>query len=297
MAAITFLVMVLMCPPWQSAGMKQAIDRTEASTGFGGLLKQWRATRKYSQLDLAMESGVSQRHVSFLESGRSKPSREMVLALAGALDVPLREQNGLLNAAGFAPLYRQRSLDDEDMAPLRGALDLMLAHHDPYPALAVDRRWDLVAMNDACERVFGLVGDLDTLWRNACGDGPRNVLRLSFHPQGLRPFVANWDECAPLVIARLYREAAENPESGTRELLDELFEIGEIPPRWRVVDWDRPPLPIMPVTYGLPPMQLSLFSMISTFGTAQDVTADELRIETFFPADDATRELLQQLHG
>src|SRR5262245_37767245 len=168
------------------------IPRAELPT-FGELLRTGRGARRLSQLQLALEADVSQRHLSFLESGRALPSREMVLQLARALDLPLRDRNRLLVSAGFAGIYPTRSLAAADMQSVRLALDLLLAHHEPYPAIVVDRAWNLFMANAAVSTLFGAIGDLDAMFGRVCGDRPANVLALLFHPDGLQPYIRNFE--------------------------------------------------------------------------------------------------------
>ena len=263
------------------------------TVAFPHLLRNVRQGRRLSQLDLALQAEVSQRHLSFLESGRAQPSREMVLQLAEALDLPLRERNRLLLSAGFAGVYPQRPLQATDMAPVRQALELMLDHHEPYPAVVVDRAWNLFMANGAIQRVFGLLGDLDETWRRVCADGPRNLLKLTFHPQGLRPYIANFAEIGPPLLARTAREALEHPE--IQAVLDEVLGYSGISPRWRTQELHPLPLPVLPTEFRAGAASLRMFTMLSTFGTPQDVTADDLRVETFFPADAQSEALLRAL--
>lgn len=266
------------------------------SDHFGTLLKAWRSARKLSQLELSLEAGVSQRHISFLESGRATPSREMILQLAETLQVPLREQNRLLNAAGFSALYRQRSLDDADMIAVRQALDLTLAHHEPFPALVMDRCWNLVRGNDAATAMLGLMGDTDTMWQAVDPGGSMNIMRLSFHPAGMQPLLRNWEAAATHLLCRLQREVADDPtNTGLREVFEEVRGYPGIPRNWESVVWTQPPPPILALELASGDLQLNIFSMLSTFGTAQDITAAELRIESFFPRDDATADFFRAL--
>jgi len=262
---------------------------------FARLLKSWREMRKCSQLDLALTSRISQRHVSFLESGRARPSREMVLQLSEALEVPLRERNTLLNAAGFAAMYRETELKSAVMAPVREALKLMLDHHEPNPASVVDREWNLLMGNQALVRVFGLVGDVAAMWQRVCPDGVHNVLKVTFHPEGFRPYIANFDEAAPVLLNRTRREAAACGSDKLLKLIDEILAYPGIPEAWRAPDWQAPPPPVLPLHLAKGELQLKLFSMITTFGTPQDITTDELRVESFFPADAASAALLKAL--
>jgi len=259
---------------------------------FGALLRAWRAARKVSQLELSLTATVSQRHLSFLESGRARPSRQMVLQLAETLEVPLRERNALLTAAGFAPYYCERSLEDAAMKPVRDALEQMLAHHQPYPAVVVDRDYDLVLANPAFDGLIGIAGEPAALWRACCGDGPRNLLRLTFHRDGVRPYIRNFDAVGPMMLARSWREAIARG-SRISAFLETLRGDPDIPSHWHTPDPTRPPPPVMPLELARGETTLRLFAMIATFGTPYDVTTDELRVETFFPADAASEALLR----
>ncbi len=275
--------------------LKNSLTRAESSA-FGQMLRTWRGSRKLSQLELALQAGISQRHLSFLESGRSRPSREMVLGLTETLDIPLRERNALLAAAGFAALYRERSLQGTEMEPVRHALELTLKHHEPYPAVVVDRDWNLVMQNNASLRFFGLLGDPAVIWPRTCPDGRPNVMRLTFHPEGLRPFIANWEHLGPCMLNRLRREAATlSGPHGLSKLLEELLSYPGIPDQWKIPDWEHPLTPILPMELQKDGLRVSLFTMIAMFGTPQDITVDELRLETFFPGDKQSEALLQQL--
>jgi transcriptional regulator with XRE-family HTH domain len=261
---------------------------------FGHLLRAWRSTRRLSQLELALDAAVSQRHLSFLESGRSRPSREMVLALSDALDVPLRERNTLLTAAGFAPCFPERALADDGMTAVRGALTRMLDHHEPFPAVVIDRTYDLLMANRAFEALVGLFGDPDTVWQACCPDGPRNLLRLTFDPAGARPFIRNFESIAPVMIARSLREAAVRG-GPLPAALEALRSDPEIPAHWYTPAPDYEPPPVLPLVLGRGEVELRLFTLIATFGTPADVTTDEIRVESFFPADPATERFLRGL--
>lgn len=264
---------------------------------FGSLLRQWRDVRKRSQLDLALEANVSQRHLSFLESGRAQPSREMVLQLAEVLGVPLRERNLLMSAAGFAPIFQQRALQNDEMKAVREALELMLQHHEPYPALVVNRQWDMVMSNGPAQRFTAMLGEPDALWRLVDPSGGRNVMRMTFHPQGMQPLLRNWAQVAPLLLSRLQREVAADPTHlALRQLLADVCQFPGVPETWHHQGWVLPmPPPIFPLEYDLGEHTLKVFSMVSTFGTALDITAEELRVETFFPADDFSRDFFRML--
>jgi transcriptional regulator with XRE-family HTH domain len=254
--------------------------------GVGDLLRDWRQRRRLSQLDLSLEAEVSARHLSFVETGRSKPSRELVLHLAEHLDVPLRERNSLLLAAGYAPAYQERALDDAEMDPVREALDLILGGHEPYPAVIVDRHWDLVTANGAALGVF-TAGVAPGLL-----EPPVNVYRLGLHPDGVAPRVRNMAEYSAHLLTRLQREVALTRDPELAALLDEVRGYpGVTEPTSAAVD---------PATMLFLPMELtgpggeelSFFSTLATFGTALDITIAELSIEAFFPADEQTARAL-----
>lgn len=257
----------------------------ERKTGFnsaGVLLRQWRDVRGKTQLDLSLDAGVSQKHISFVESGRSTPSRQMLLDLAQALDVPLRERNELLMAAGYAPLYSDQALDTPRMNSIGKALQRMLRQHEPFPAIVMDRHWNVLMTNDAAPRLFNCFIDM------AARPKPRNLLHLMFDPAGMRPFVANWPETARGLLGRVYREALGRViDERTKALLGELSQYPGVKPEWRA----PPPgatMPMIPLTLVKDGVRLNYFSMITTVGTPQTVTAEELRLECMFPADDAT---------
>jgi len=262
-----------------------SLPHDAAPSAFPQLLKSWRQKRRLSQLDLALDSGVSQRHVSFLESGRAKPSRAMILQLSATLAVPLRERNDWLLAAGFAPVFQARSLDDPQMHQVLAAVRMMLANHAPFPALAIDRAWNIRLANEPFERLVAMFGA--GVW-NQVGGGARNMMRLFFHPNGIRPYVGNWATVAPLVWPRACREAENPGRPDQQALASELSPCPEStthgPPH------DPAPVPVMPLVLEKDGQRLSLFTVIATFGTAQDITTDELRIESLFPADAATEK-------
>jgi transcriptional regulator with XRE-family HTH domain len=247
--------------------------------------------RRIAQLALAVEAEVSTRHLSYIEGGRAHPSREMILRLAEALQIPLRERNTLLLAAGYAPLYQETDLNTPEMAEARRAVEFILAQQEPYPAIVLDRRWNLLMANDATHRFLALFPE-------CAPPGPANSLRLIFHPQGLRPFIENWEELAARLIQRLHRDAAAYPaDTRTRALLEDLLGYPGTSSRWCTPDLDHPPTPLLPICYRREGRTFRFFSTITTFGTPQDITLQELRIECFFPADEATRIALTQLVG
>jgi transcriptional regulator with XRE-family HTH domain len=259
-----------------------ASDSKTASNPAGVLLRQWRDVRGKTQLDLSFDAGVSQKHISFVESGRSIPSRQMLLDLAQALDVPLRERNELLVAAGYAPSYSDQALDAPLMNSIGKALQRMLRQHEPFPAIVMDRHWDVLMTNDAAPRLFSCFIDL-TKWPK-----PRNLLHLMFDPAGLRPFVANWPETARGLLGRVHREALGHIiDERTKTLLAELSQYPGVKPEWRSPSPSEP-MPVIPLTFVKDGVRLNYFSMITTVGTPQTVTAEELRLESMFPADDTT---------
>ena len=249
---------------------------------FARLLRHWRHARGVSQLALAADAEVSIRHLSFLETGRARPSREMVERLTVALDVPLADRNAVLMAAGFAPVYGQRELGAPELARVRRALDFILRQQEPYPAIVVDGRWDVVMRNDAARRVFDLFLDSPPLGRREA----RNALRATFHPDGLRRFIVNWEELAGALVAQVHRDAAASPDAAA--LRDELLAYPGVPARWRTPDpgVTAPPLLTMRLQRG--DLRLAFFSTITVLATPQDVTLQQLRIECFHPADAET---------
>jgi transcriptional regulator with XRE-family HTH domain len=261
---------------------------------FGSLLKAWRAARRYSQLELASETQVSQRHLSFLESGRANPSRDMVLHLAQVLRVPLRERNDLLVAAGFAPLYPERALDDTGMAVIRQALETTLRHHEPFPALVVDRQWNIVLHNAAVDRLIGLLGEPARVWKMVDPAGGRNLMRLTLHPKGLQPLVVDWPGTATALLMRLQAEVQANPaNTGLQELLVDLRALPGVPSTGHTAGaQSMMQVPVLTLKLRQGNATLEFFSMICTFGTALDLTADELRLELLFPSDDITTQFL-----
>ena len=264
--------------------------RAEIEPVFARLLREWRQKCRLSQLDLALTAGVSQRHVSFLESGRANPSRAMILQLSETMQVPLRDRNTWLTAAGFAPLFRSRGLDDPQMAQVMAAVRMMLTAHEPFPAIAIDRAWNVRLSNAPFDRLGAMLGD--DLW-DRVGGATRNLMRLFFHPAGIRRFVTNWDAVGPLVWQRAQREAQALGGAEMQEVLDDLGPLQDDTVRWSAADTAL--LPVMPFSMAFGDLQISMFTVIATFGTAQDVTADELRIETMFPADAGTEALFHGL--
>ncbi|KAA0581949.1 helix-turn-helix transcriptional regulator [Azospirillum sp. B21] len=263
--------------------------RAPAPPPIGALLRSWRQRRGLSQLDLACEADISTRHVSFLETGRSQPSRGMLIHLAERLDVPLRDRNALLVAAGFAPVYSEHSLDNPAMEAARKAVDLVLTGHEPFPALAVDRHWHLLAANRAVAPLLeGVSAELLT--------PPVNVLRLSLHPDGLAGRIGNWAQWHEHVLCRLTRQIEASADATLVALRNELQGYSAPPSAARAdggVEGHHPDVVVplrLHTSFGL----LSLFSTTTVFGTAVDVTLSELAIEAFFPADAETADRLRR---
>ncbi|HEV7241644.1 MAG TPA: helix-turn-helix transcriptional regulator [Thermoanaerobaculia bacterium] len=252
----------------------------------GPLLREWRQRRRLSQLELALEAEVSARHLSFVETGRSMPSRDMVLHLAERLEIPLRERNALLIAAGYAPVFPERKLDDPALDAARKAVDLVLAGHEPYPAIAVDRHWTLVAANRA-------VGPFMTVEDESLLQPPLNVLRVSLHPRGVAPRIANFVEWRAHVLERLRRQIDASGDPVLIALLEELrsYPAPTASPSQHHREYNGVVVPIELITdQGI----LAFFSTTTIFGTPVDVTLSELAVEAFFPADEKTAQLLRR---
>jgi transcriptional regulator with XRE-family HTH domain len=255
---------------------------------LGVLLRHWRDVRGISQLDLSFNAGVSQRHISFIESGRSVPSRQMLMDIAQALDIPLRERNTLLLAAGYAPMYADAAWNAQEMQSVTNALGRMLRQHEPFPALVMDRYWNVLMTNDATPRFFNCFIDM------AARKGPRNMLHLVFDPDGMRPFVADWQTVADSLIQRVYRESVGRViDDRTRELLDALraypdLKTGSEPGHPSVADASAAAMPVIPIGFVKDGHVMKYFSMVASVGTPQTIAAQELRLECMFPADDET---------
>jgi transcriptional regulator with XRE-family HTH domain len=267
-------------------------DTKAPPSELGDLLRYWRDVRGVSQLDLSLEAGVSQRQISFIESGRSVPGRDTLLTLAQTLDVPLRERNAMLLAAGYAPLYSEAPWDAQEMHSVIRALERVVRQHEPFPAIVMDRHWNVLMTNDAAPRFFDCFIDM------ASREGPRNMLRLIFDPQGMRPFVADWDTVARSLLQRVHRESVGHTvDAGTRLLLDELLAYPDVPRDWRTHHGPSaaPTMPVIPIGFMSDGVVLRYFSMVTTVGAPQNVMAQELRLECMFPADDETEARHRQL--
>jgi len=268
-------------------------------TAVGSLLRRWRTARRLSQLDLSLEAEVSARHVSFIETGRAKPSREMVLLLASVLDVPLRERNELLQAAGFAPAYRETGLDDPAMAEMREAVRLILRQHEPCPALALDRHWNLVMANGPYARFLrrllgGAVPEVPPY--EVLAEPRLNTMLPLFDPAGVRAHIGNWEEVARTLLRRLRREAALEGDRRTAEILERLTAFPGVKELLREPDGLGPQALVIPVELRFGGAHLRFFSTITTLGAPQDITLAELRIEAMHPADAETDAALRAMH-
>ena len=272
----------------------QAPASTASPDLFGPMLRAWRRRRGASQLALALQSGVSQRHVSFLESGRARPSREMVVQLSSALDVPLCQRNTMLLAAGFAPVYRESGLGAPELAPVRQAIDRMLKQQEPYPAVVVDRLWNLLQANDAANAftLFLFEGPPPA----PPAGKPDNLLRWLLDPQALRPKLSNWEEVARHLVSTTYAEIlADGGEPKALAFIEEVMAYPDVPASFRKLRFEERPSPVLTLDFMVGGRSLSVFTTISTLGTPQDVTLQEVRIECFFPADERSDALFRSL--
>jgi transcriptional regulator with XRE-family HTH domain len=262
--------------------MKSPYPRTKTTNELGVLLRHWRDLRGRSQFDLSLDTGISQKQISFVESGRSVPNRQTLMTIAQALDIPLRDRNTLLLAAGYAPIFSEGTWDSMEMKSVTDALKRMLRQHEPFPALVMDRYWNVLMTNECAPRFFNCFVDM------AAREGPRNMLHLMFDPKGMRPFVANWEDVAKGLFERVYRESVGRVvDDKTRELLAALLAYPDVKSEWK-----NPValgfMPVIPMSFVKDDRVLNYFSMVTTVGTPQTVAAQELRIECMFPADEAT---------
>jgi transcriptional regulator with XRE-family HTH domain len=250
---------------------------------LGELLRYWRQERGKSQLDLSLDTGISQRHLSFVESGRSSPSRDFLSIVSDALNIPLRERNVLLLASGFAPQFSEQLIDAEQMAIVTRAIDRMLRQHEPHPALVLDRYWNVIRTNDAAPRFLGSFVDLEKRPK------PRNLLDLMFDPTGMRPFVEDWERVASGLLQRVRREAVGQVlDAKLQELLKRLRQYPGVAELKATL---APQSPVLPITFRRGDERLSYFSLITTVGTPQCITAQELRVECMFPTGVEERAL------
>ena len=254
----------------------------------GALLREWRAARRLSQLDLALDVGVSARHLSCIENGKAQPSRDMVTRLADVLEMPLRERNALLIAAGYAPRYRETSLGTPALSRVKRAIDFMLELQEPYPAFLMNRHWEVLMVNEAAKRVNRFMLGRDS--------SHANVMRQFFDPDDVRSVVANWEEVAGELIRYLHADMVAAPtDQANRELLEEILRYPGVPARFRMRDLDYTPSPLLTTVMKRGDQEVRFFSTITTFATPRDVTLEELRIECCFPDDDATAAFCRYL--
>ena len=264
--------------------------------GVGPLLRRWRQARHLSQLDLALEADVSARHISFIESGRAQPSREMLLTLSNVLDVPLRERNLLLLAAGYAPVYGETNLDDPRMSQVRTAIEVILKSNEPRSAIAHDRHWNIVMANEAFVRFLTI-----TLGSAPAGLSPLrvstpprlNVMRLLFDPGGVRRIIVNWEQIAKSLLNEAYRRLAWARDDALKKLIAEILSYPGVPARWREPDLEAPHDLILPMELDLGGKIARMFSTVTTVATPHDVTLQELHVEVFYPADAETESVLK----
>lgn len=250
---------------------------TPRQYALGDLLRYWRQQRGKSQLDVSLDAGISQRHISFVESGRSVPSRELLLLLSQTLDIPLRERNALLLSSGYAPMYDESAWNAPEMAVVTRAIDRMLLQQEPHPALLMDRYWYILKTNKAAPRFFGSFVDLSLRPK------PRNLLHLMFDPDGMRPFIEDWERVASGLLQRVYRESIGHVvDAKTIDLLNELKRYPGVKDLSAV---QKNQGPVLPVTFVKNKKRSTYFSLITTVGTPECIPAQELRIESMFPAD------------
>jgi transcriptional regulator with XRE-family HTH domain len=257
-----------------------------ADGAFAARLRWWRERRGNSQLDLALVAEISQRHLSFLELGRTKPSRDMVLRLSAALDLPAREQNALLLAAGFAPVWRERELSAPEMTMVNRALDFMLVQQEPYTGFVVDRRWNLLRANTAGQRFVGFLTDGAPFVPDPAQ--PTNLADALVSPNALRPLIVNWREVVLYFIRGIRADALADGSTETDALLKRLLAYPDVPALWESPSIEGLQEPVLTMRILKDAVSLRLFTTLATLGTAHDVTAQEIRIECFFPADAAT---------
>ena len=255
----------------------------------GRLLREWRAALRFSQMDLALEAGLSTRHLSCIETGKAQASRESIARLADALALPLRERNALMVAAGYAPKYPETTLGTPELEQVQKAISLILAHQDPYPAFVLNRHWDVLMANDAAVRVNRLV-----MQGRQSPHG--NILHQVFDPDDFRAVIVNWPEVAEKFIRHLHQEIAVSPsDQKARQLLEDILRYPGVPTNWRFRDTAASASPILTLVFRSPLGELRFFETITTFATPRDVTLDDIRIDCAFPADEQTARICAEL--
>lgn len=262
-------------------------SRPNPDTSAGALIRHWRSFRRLSQLELALSADMSARHLSFLETGRARPSLEMVLRLAETLEIPLRDRNGLLAAAGFAPQFRETGLADQALKDAHRALEFILRQAEPYPTIVMDRNFELHRANQGAAALLNWLGGMPK---------ETNVLRLVLGE--LRPCIVNWEDVAGELIRRAQQESLRTaPDAICRQLMAEVLARPDIPEQWRHPDPTTPSTPLLTVTYRKGDRELRFFSTFTTFGTPHDITLEELRIESSFPADEETERRWGEIYA
>ena len=265
-------------------------------SGVGPLLRRWREARHLSQLELSLEAEVSARHISFLETGRAAPSREMILTLANVLDVPLRERNVLLLAAGYAPVYGETSLDDPRMAQVRAVVEIMLKSNEPRSALAHDRYWNVIMANTGFVRFLTVIlANEPTSLTPFCVSTPPyvNLLHLLFDPNGLRKVIVNWEATAKALLNEAYRRLAWARDDTLKALIADILSYPGVPARWREPELEGTQALILPLELNLEGEVARMFSTVTTVAAPHDVTVQELHVEVFYPVDKETETVLQ----
>lgn len=258
---------------------------------FGDLMRNYRKAQRFSQLDLSLEADVSARHISFLETGKSNPSRNLVLTMAKVLQAPHKETNLLLNAAGFASVYSQFDWHSAEMGPIQKALKYQLRSHMPYPAVVIDGLWNLLMVNEAHEQIEGLVRQLKPDFPDT-----KNLVLQLFDANGYKDFLSNWQEVACFLLRRLYQESVlYQDRKEIPQLIERLLSYPDVPPDWREFLPMANASPVIALEFDIMGVEISLFSSIATFGTAVDVNLQDIRIESYFPADEASEMFLQNM--
>jgi transcriptional regulator with XRE-family HTH domain len=270
--------------------MRDIASRRQHAPVFGDLLKHWRSARRMSQLDLATEAEISARHLSFLETGRAQPSREMIQLLGNALEIPFFDQNALLLAAGFAPKYAHREIDAPELGQVRRALENILKQQEPYPALVIDEAWNIRMRNAASERIFRLFRNLSELPSSRA----RNAMHILCHPKGVRRFMTNWEEFVGPLIQSIHREAIAGNSVAMMQLRDELLSYPGMPTHWKTATAEAAP-PLLTMRLRKDDLSLAFFTTLTTFANPHEVTLQQLRVECLFPADKATEETARRL--
>jgi transcriptional regulator with XRE-family HTH domain len=269
------------------------MNQTASSLNFGSVLKEWRQHRRMSQMDLSFQSGISQRHISFLETGRSKASAGTVIALADSMDVPLRERNVLLESAGFRAHYKDSGLDASEIALFREAIQATIDHHEPYPAIVLDGRWNMTLMNSAALAFFGQYVDPIQALTDIGSPEAFQVARLCMADAGLAPYISNWTDLLFSFLQRARRALLFNPNDRLLpELIDEILSHRRSPKSWGNPDWATPPAPAITMNLEKDGVKCSLFTMLAHFGSPQQVSLEEMSVELFYPADKATKQRL-----